>query len=248
MRVYGAQDERTREVTARWVAEMARGMSLYAHRPAGSDGVHALSTIGDLERYCYYVAGTVGHLLTDLFADAIGEDEGSPVALALRDHAEGFATGLQLTNILKDVTDDLGRGVSFIPRTECQRQGLEVASLGDPALRGRAHAAVAPIFDRARAHLDSALEYSLLLPPEHAQLRLFCLLPLFMAGRTLALARGNDAMFVAGAPVKIQREEVEALIGECLALVSDNAALRSRYAALWRVPSQPTGRQEAVIS
>lgn len=233
MRVYEAQDEATKKACARWVCEMARGMSLYTHRKPEADGVAALHTIPDLERYCYYVAGTVGHLLTDLFVDSIGEDPEGAIAIALRDHAEGFATGLQLTNILKDVTDDLARGVSFIPRTECSRQGFSVAMLADPKVRDRAHAAVSPVFDLAKERLDAALEYSLLIPSEHRQIRLFCLLPLWMAGRTLALGRGNDAMFEPELPVKITRGEVEALIAECMTLAEDDAALRTRYARLF---------------
>lgn len=233
LRVFAAQDEHTRDSSVRWVSEMARGMNLYGHRPPGDDGIVALHTVGDLERYCYYVAGTVGHMLTDLFIPAIGEEEQSAVALTLRDHAEGFATGLQLTNILKDVTNDLARGVSFVPRSECRRQGLGVASLSDPKVRERAHAAVAPLFDLAKVRLDSALEYALAIPPEHLPIRVFCLLPLFMAGRTLALARGNDAMFIPDAPVKIARAEVESLIAECMTHARDYVALRARYARLF---------------
>ncbi|HJL16130.1 MAG TPA: squalene/phytoene synthase family protein [Sandaracinaceae bacterium LLY-WYZ-13_1] len=233
MRVFAAQREPVRSACVRWVTEMARGMSLYAHRAPGPDGVAALHTVPDLERYCYYVAGTVGHLLTDLFVDAIGEDPEGALALALRDHAEGFATGLQLTNILKDVTDDLERGVSFLPRSECIRHGFAPASLREPAVRARAHAAVAPIFDVARRRLDEALEYSLAIPAEHPQIRLFCLLPLWMAARTLVLARGNDAMFEPEVPVKISRPEVEALIAECVRLAGDDDALRARYTRLY---------------
>ncbi|MCB9592757.1 MAG: FAD-dependent oxidoreductase [Sandaracinaceae bacterium] len=242
MRVYAAQDEATRATCARWVTEMARGMNLYTHRRPGEDGVTAVHTIGDLERYCYYVAGTVGHLLTDLFVDYIGEDPEGAVAIALRDHAEGFATGLQLTNILKDVTDDLARNVTFVPRVECSRQGLPVASLADPLQRRRAHAAVSPVFDLARARLDSALEYTLLIPAEHRAIRLFCLLPLWMAARTLAMAKGNDAMFVPDAPVKIARPEVEALIAECVTLAEDDDGLRARYAHLFDKP-RPSRRE-----
>mgnify|MGYP000571954385 CR=1 FL=1 len=83
------------------------GLFLLQGSPAkAAGGENLLSAIPDLERYCYYVAGTVGHLLTDLFVDSIGEDPEGAIAIAMRDHAEGFATGLQLTNILKDVTDD----------------------------------------------------------------------------------------------------------------------------------------------
>ena len=54
-----------------------------------------------------------------------------------------------------------------------------------------------------------------------------------MAARTLAMARGNDAMFIPGAPVKITRAEVEALIAECVRLVADDGALRVRYGTLF---------------
>lgn len=238
MRIFASQDAAIRSASVRWVTEMARGMTLYAHRAPGDDGVAALHTTSDLERYCYYVAGTVGHLLTDLFAHEMGMELESPTAIVLRDRAEGFATGLQLTNILKDVTDDFARGASFIPRTECARQGFSVAHLLEPSVRKQAHAAAAPIFDLARSRLDEGLEYSLAIPAEHPQIRLFCLLPLWMAARTLVLARGNDAMFVPNAPVKITRAEVEALIAECVRLVSDDAALRVRYASLFEMPSQ----------
>jgi farnesyl-diphosphate farnesyltransferase len=205
-------------------------MNLYTHRKPGADGVTALHTVSDLERYCYYVAGTVGHLLTDLFVDAIGLEPDGPRALALSDHAEGFATGLQLTNILKDVTDDLARGVTFVPRSECARRGFAPAQLADLEVRAQAHAAVAPLFDVARSRLDSALEYSLAIPRDQPEIRLFCLLPLWMAARTLVLARGNDAMFTPDMPVKIERAEVEALIAECVRLAADDDALRARYA------------------
>jgi len=108
-----------------------------------------------------------------------------------------------------------------------------VAMLADPKVRDRAHAAVSPVFDLAKERLDAALEYSLLIPSEHRQIRLFCLLPLWMAGRTLALGRGNDAMFEPELPVKITRGEVEALIAECMTLAEDDAALRTRYARLF---------------
>src|SRR5262249_25064627 len=67
MRVFRAQPEATQASSIRWISEMARGMALYAHREPGADGIVALYTQSDLERYCYFVAGTVGHLLTDLF-------------------------------------------------------------------------------------------------------------------------------------------------------------------------------------
>ena len=68
-------------------------------------------------------------------------------------------------------------------------------------------------------------------------MRLFCLLPLWMAARTLVHARGNDAMFTAGQAVKISRAEVEQLINECVQNARDDVALRNGYAQLWQAPA-----------
>lgn len=233
MAVYRSQSEAMQDATVRWVSEMARGMALYSHRRAGKDGMIALETVQDLERYCYYVAGTVGHFLTDVFLIALGDAATPELGLALRKDAEDFAEGLQLVNILKDVTDDRARGWSFVPRTACADRGLGVPELVDPGQRKNAHAAVAPLFDIARSKLEGALRYALTIPKDQAGIRLFCLLPLWMAARTLVVARGNDAMFVAGAPVKISREEVEAIVAECVKHATDDDFLRARWSELW---------------
>jgi squalene monooxygenase len=233
MRVFGSLPERMQLIVGRWVAEMARGMSLYTHREPGSDGFVALYTVEDLERYCYYVAGTVGHMLTELFAECMG-DQLDPRTLAdLRANAEAFGAGLQLVNILKDVTDDRARRWSFVPRAACERAGIGIDNLTDQDVRDRAHYAVAPLFDLARQKLDQALVYALSIPPAEKGVRLFCLLPLWMAALTLVHARGNDAMFEVGKEVKITRQSVEQVIAECLTHVSDDAALRARYFKLW---------------
>lgn len=233
MRVFARLPPRMQLTVSRWVAEMARGMSLYTHREPGADGFVALYTVEDLERYCYYVAGTVGHMLTELFAEGMRDKLDARTCADLRENAESFGAGLQLVNILKDVTDDRARRWSFVPRAACERVGIGIDNLTDIEVRDRAHYAVAPLFDLARAKLDRALDYALAIPPSEKGVRLFCLLPLWMAALTLVHARGNDAMFVAGEDVKISRQAVEQVIAECITHVSDDAVLRARYFSLW---------------
>ncbi len=239
MRVFDAMEPEPRAICARWVAEMARGMAIYSHRPRGRDGVVALFTLADLERYCYFVAGTVGHLLTDLFVYEIA-DLPKDNLRSMQANAEEFGMGLQLVNILKDITDDAERGWSFIPRTVCAAEELSVNDLMDPGQRPSAHAALGPVFDRAHRGLVSALDYSLSIPPAHKDIRLFCLLPLWMAASTLAFARGNDDQFIAAHPVKISRPEVERLIAECVALSDSDEALRVAFDALTREHHEKT--------
>jgi phytoene/squalene synthetase/2-polyprenyl-6-methoxyphenol hydroxylase-like FAD-dependent oxidoreductase len=233
MRVFQRLPETMQAIVSRWTAEMARGMSLYTHREPGPDGFVALYTTEDLERYCYYVAGTVGHMLTELFIDAMPEKLDDETMADLRHNAESFGAGLQLVNILKDVTDDRARRWSFIPRAACERAGIRIDNLVDPMLRDQAHFAVSPLLDLAREKLDRALEYALSIPGDEKGVRLFCLLPLWMAALTLVHARGNDAMFTIGEEVKISRQAVEQVIAECMMHVSDDDYLRGRYYALW---------------
>jgi len=222
-----------RDAVLRWVTEMARGMQIYSHRSADRDGIIAPWTSDDLQRYCYFVAGTVGHMLTELFVLEMDLEPESPVAQQLAEHAEAFGTGLQLVNILKDITDDLHRGWSFVPRSLCRAQGLRNRELADPSCRPAAHRAVVPLFDLTRLNLDRALNYALAVPAEQREIRLFCLLPLWLAVRTIGLAYGNDAMFVRDEDVKVSRAEVEDVIARCTMGCEDDTLLRADYEAMW---------------
>ncbi len=233
MAVLGSVPPEMQEAVVRWVGEMARGMQIYSHRAADQDGVVAPSTIEDLERYCYFVAGTVGRMLTELFAAEMSLAPDSPTRHRLNEHAESFGTGLQLVNILKDITDDLDRGWSFVPRSLCQRQGLQNRDLADPRRRAAAHRVVGPLFELSQMNLNRALQYALSVPAHHREIRLFCLLPLWLAVKTVGLAYGNDAMFTSGAAVKLTRQEVEDVIVRCTASCADDTLLRAEYESMW---------------
>lgn len=230
MRVFESQAPSTRRATVAWVSEMANGMRLYCRRDRPG-ALTTLSTYADLERYCYFVAGTVGHLITDLFCDFMQASSGT-LEHELRARAESFGVGLQMVNILKDVTEDFARKRCYVPRQLCRAEGIAPERLLAPEHRRQAHRALVPMFEGAGKHLDDALEYTLLIPPEWVQLRLFCLLPLWMAQKTLIVAVGNDAVLVPERPVKISRDAVDEIIEDCLRHANDDAALRRRYATV----------------
>lgn len=78
-------------------------------------------TFADLELYCYRVAGTVGLMITPV----AGYVHGSPAL----EHAKTLGTAMQLTNILRDVGEDLERGIVYLPEEELARFGLTPADL-----------------------------------------------------------------------------------------------------------------------
>ena len=68
-----------------------------------------IRTEADLDRYTFGVAGSVGLLLSDLWAWYNGTQSN-------RIEAVGFGRGLQAVNILRNHTEDVARGVEFFPR------------------------------------------------------------------------------------------------------------------------------------
>lgn len=69
-------------------------------------GLVRLESEADLQRYCYLVAGTVGEMMAHLF--------GAADLRAFR-HARMLGEAMQLTNILRDVGEDLRRDRIYLP-------------------------------------------------------------------------------------------------------------------------------------
>lgn len=69
-------------------------------------------TFGDLEIYCYHVAGTIGLICNQIFG--IPKREYEEYALLL-------GTAFQLTNILRDIGSDLKQGRIYIPLEDFRR-------------------------------------------------------------------------------------------------------------------------------
>jgi 4,4'-diapophytoene synthase len=188
-------------------------------------------------QYCYYVAGTVGVMLTGLFVD--GYDSVRPRRSELGPRAPAFGRALQLTNILKDIREDLDRGFCWLPRTLMAKHELTPANLVLSENRDAAVALLDDLVAVARHECDVAFEYSLILPRSEPGLRLFCLWPLLFAVRTLAVLAHNPAVFEP-APVKIDRETVMRIMVLTRESVSDDRALESLYAECAR--GVPEGR------
>lgn len=193
----------TRAPIADCVREMISGMRL---TPAATDGAavrRLCANIDELERYCHYVAGVVGVMLTRLFDGALGP----AVAFATPARIEQgrrFGLGLQLTNVLADQAADARRGKRYLPA-------------GD----------ITAVVQRAVSHFREALDYSLAVPHSHGGIRAFCLLPLFFALRTLrAVVRHPKG--AADRP-KITRDEVAEITTAVTTALADDTALRALF-------------------
>ncbi|HEX8433496.1 phytoene/squalene synthase family protein [Archangium sp.] len=218
-----------REHVASCVATMAKGMGKMGDKGRASGGGLGLESLEETLEYCYYVAGTVGEMLTRLFqwySPAVAERAGR-----LESRAVAFGNALQLTNILKDVREDLERGSCWLPRTLLAEYGLTPEALLEPGNRNEAMKAHERMVAVAHRELRKAFEYTLALPREERGIRLFCLWPLFLAVMTLRKVYGNKAV-LEPKPVKVSRRTVKWVLGSTKLLVAQDSALRAMFAAL----------------
>jgi farnesyl-diphosphate farnesyltransferase len=194
---------RQRAALERCVRIMCDGMPRF-QRTANLGG---LADVQELDSYCYYVAGVVGEMLTELFCAYSPEIERqrerlSPLAVS-------FGLGLQMTNIIKDIWDDRRRGVSWMPRDIFARSGVELERLA-PGDR-RMVAPLDEVIGIAHRHLRDALAYTLAIPERETGIRRFLLWALGLAILTLRKVHQNPT-FLSGQNVKVSRRTVRATV------------------------------------
>jgi farnesyl-diphosphate farnesyltransferase len=201
LKVTAALSEPKRAAIRRCLEQMCYGMPLFQ----STASLKGLPRQTDLDDYCYYVAGVVGDMLTELFCDyspAIARRRAE-----LHAHSVSFAQGLQMTNILKDVWEDRSRGACWLPQEVFTRHGVDLSRLEKEPHDARFAAGMQELIGVAHEHLRRALHYTLLIPGKEAGIRRFCLWAIGMAVLTLRKITHNP-QFTSGAEVKIKRSAV----------------------------------------
>jgi phytoene synthase len=87
--------------------------------------VRRYATFAELKRYCYLVASIVGLISIEIFGYR-GDEQA-------RKHAVDLGIALQLTNILRDIQEDLQRDRIYLPQDELARFGYAESDLRDGA-------------------------------------------------------------------------------------------------------------------
>ena len=192
----------------RWVGEMIAGMRKFVLLyPKGI----RIQSLEEYKEYCYYVAGTVGYLLTDLWhehAPSIGDRQ----YRVLREKCRAFAEALQTVNILKDVATDAEKENSiYIPEDLLRFHGSSHALILSPDRVRATRDALSTLVALAWQDLESARSYLLLIPRRAVTIRLFCVLPLLFAYATLRDLTRTPTALARREVVKITRREVKSL-------------------------------------
>lgn len=205
-----------RESIDRCIKAMCTGMGEFV-----DTGIDGLKSLAEVDRYCHFVAGVVGEMITEIFCDY--SDEIAARREELYALASCFGRGLQLVNILKDRHADIQRGVRWLPR---ESRTVETDKELNAGAHMRAHYPLNEVIGVARDYLDAALHYMLLIPPKEAGIRRFLAWTLGFASLTLRKVHANPE-FKQEEEVKISRSQVYGTI------VATNLAIRSNRALSW---------------
>ncbi len=131
------------EVPREYLDDLISGMEddLYTNR---------YRTFDDLYKYCYRVASTVGLACIEIY------DYEDPKAI---EYAESWGIFMQLTNILRDVSEDAGRNRVYLPLDDLERHGIKASELStDLSNDKRWHAFVSEFIERIEVYHEKALK------------------------------------------------------------------------------------------
>lgn len=195
------QDELSRRKTPRAVVAAflavaeREGLDVrYAHElvkgVASDAAAHvAVADDGELLRYCYRVAGTVGGLMCGV----LGVRDERAVA-----HAIDLGVGMQLTNICRDVVEDAYRNRVYLPATRLAQAGIAPERFVDDVIHGRASPlqtaqvvrALLALADRYYASAEAGMRFI----PWRSRLAILVASRVYGAIGTKLLARAADAL------------------------------------------------------
>jgi farnesyl-diphosphate farnesyltransferase len=192
------------------------GQELDLRRFAGASAekIVALETAAELDDYTYRVAGCVGEFWTKIcrahlfpnaklnnsFAIEFGEheagvesffkqlDDSLLIQLGIR-----FGKGLQLVNILADLSADLRKGRCYLPAEMLEPAGLLPEALLSPANEAKFLPLYHRCLDTAESHLAAGWAYTNTLPFGQVRVRLACAWPILIGLKTIERLRAANA-------------------------------------------------------
>lgn len=190
------------------ILEMVDGMAMFVDRYAVHGGLR-IGTVRELEEYCWYVAGLVGRLVTNLLTQEASDDQ----ATVLRRTAPSFGLLLQMVNVAKDVASDFEeeRNV-YLPATWLSDEGVHPSEVARQTNADGVGRVVSRLVDWADRYVDDARAYLEAMPLSGGNTLSAWAIPFLLAVATRRELRRRPEDVVRNGEVKVDREEVFALL------------------------------------
>lgn len=201
--------------------------------PEDSGLLGCMEDAGALDEYIYHVAGCVGEFWTDITTASMS-------ALDDRNRqrmAESFVAlgkGLQLTNVLRDVSWDLRIGRCYLPRIDLTAIGMLPEDLLDPANGISAKTVLVAWVRVTLEYYVSAERYLLAIPRRYLRFRMAVLWPMLIGLATLTRLVRNERWLDPLYPTRVPRWRVYRMIALSWPCVYSNRILSAWIGRLRR--------------
>ncbi len=219
------------------IDEMSAGMIEYSASSAENpyQGIR-IENMAQFEDYCFYVAGTVGNLLTDLFA--YHNDFSEQKEKELRGNAEDFGEYLQTINIVKDPWKDYNEeNAFFIPESILEENGSShehMKSIFDGVSKNQEPvvSAIEDLIEHGEEKEQSAAEFIQSIPETATEVQKYVKIPYFLAVATSREAKINTGDALTEEGIKIDKLEAAQILSSIDNWNSDDTTLEDRTNSL----------------
>ena len=182
--VFKGLDQRYQSVILDITRKMGEGMAQFADKTASIDSVT------NYNLYCHYVAGVVGHGLSQLFSASTLEDNDLQLQERLSNSMGLF---LQKTNIIRDYLEDLQAGRTWWPEEIWGQYADKLSFFAENPNSEVSLSALNHMVNDALSHVPDCLDYLSRL--RNKQIFEFCAIPQTMAIATLTEVYNNPLVF-----------------------------------------------------
>lgn len=209
------------------VTTLTKGMEfdLTTFPSQNSSAVTGVATSSDLDHYTYLVAGSAGLFWTKISAAHVKSLVYWDIK-RMSDLGVRFGKALQMTNILRDVSEDFGIGRCYLPTEILSRYGLSPTEIMDTQVSEKVKAVLTALLELALSHYGAATEYLFAIPRRSWRLRLAALWPILIGLSTLNLLAGNEGWPESSNHLKIPRRWIYRMMVLSFPAVLSNTLLK----------------------
>ncbi len=210
----------------KWASEMAFGMALVTNLDDNTffttrHQIRLPLTAVNYNKYCYYVASTVGNMITELAITHYNITANDKQKLLT--YSEICGRALQKTNIIKDFAKDLARGDCFLPDEWLQQVDYAPFALQDVPFWWKKMVLLDVLNE-----LDNSVNYVTSLPKTAVGYRKAGLLMMLPAYQTLLLAaKQYPTLFTSNHAVKISRPTMGKCLLQAQTMATNDEAIHS---------------------
>jgi len=216
--------EQDRAITFEAVDSVCRGMLLDLEYFPPAPEIKAMASASELETYCRDIGGGPGIFWTKAICLHTGLKD---MDGELTKQGANIGDALQITNILRDMAQDLRIGRCYLPEEDLKEVKLTAKDLLDPS----AYRQLKPVVDKwirwGAQRLASAESYILALPARELRVRAATIWPVFWSLDTFAQLAAAENLLDPSKRTKIRRSRIYGTIAQTpLILASDTAFIK----------------------